>query len=99
MARIANDPEHHFGTVFNSYHAIANQFTMPKPAYLAAKTLSAFFNGYRFEKRVDVGSNADYVLAFRKGETLRFAAWTTGDSHKVVVPLGLESVDSDQTHW
>ena len=88
----ANDPEHHFGTVFNSYHANREPVYDAKPAYLAVRTLSAFFNGYRFEKRVDVGSNSDYVLAFRKGDTLRFAAWTTGDSHTVVVPLGLKQL-------
>jgi hypothetical protein len=84
-----NEPEHHFGTVFNTYHVNREPVYNAKPTYLAARTLSAFFNGYRFEKRFDVGSSSDYVLAFRKGVTLRFAAWTTGDSHKVVVPLRL----------
>ncbi|HEV7684723.1 MAG TPA: cellulase family glycosylhydrolase [Pyrinomonadaceae bacterium] len=84
----ANDPEHHFGTVFNSYHVNREPVYDAKPSYLAAKTLSEFFKGYRFEKRVEVGSSSDYVLALRKGETLRFAAWTTGNSHKVVVQLG-----------
>lgn len=82
------DPEHHFGTVFNSYHENREPVYDWKPAYLAAKTLTTFFSGYRFEKRLDVGSDKDYVLAFRKGEALRFAAWTRANSHKVVVPLG-----------
>ncbi|HEV7745551.1 MAG TPA: cellulase family glycosylhydrolase [Pyrinomonadaceae bacterium] len=88
----ANNPEHHFGAVFNSYHTNREPVYDAKPTYLAARTLSAFFSGYRFEKRVDVGSNSDYVLAFRNGETLRFAAWTTGESHKVVIPVGLSQL-------
>jgi hypothetical protein len=90
----ANDPEHHFGTVFNSYHVNREPVYDAKPTYLAAKTITAFFNGYRFEKRVDVGSSSDYLLAFRRGKTLRFAAWTTSDSHQVVLPLGLNQMSA-----
>jgi hypothetical protein len=82
-----NEPEHHFGTVFNSYHENREPVYDAKPAYLAAKTLTAFLAGYRFEKRIDVGSDEDYLLAFRKGDAMRFAAWTTGSDHKVLVPL------------
>lgn len=81
------EPEHHFGTVFNSYHANREPVYDAKPAYLAAKTLTTFFGGYRFEQRLNVGSDEDYVLAFRKGDALRFAAWTTGSRHEVLVPL------------
>jgi hypothetical protein len=83
-----NEPEHHFGTVSNSYHDGRDPVYDPKPAYLAAKTLAAFFNGYRFEKRLDAGGAEDYVFVFRKGGEMRFAAWTTSnDVHSVLLPL------------
>ncbi|HEV7798175.1 MAG TPA: cellulase family glycosylhydrolase [Pyrinomonadaceae bacterium] len=83
-----NEPEHHFGTVSNFYHDDRVRANDPKPAYLAAKTLATFFSGYRFEKRIDVGVAEDYVLAFRKGNELRFAAWTTGArAGKFLIPL------------
>lgn len=77
-----NEPEHHFGMVSNSYQAGRDPVYNPKPAYLAAKTLTTFLSGYRFEKRLDVGSAQDYVLAFRKGSEFRFAAWTTSGSSR-----------------
>lgn len=83
-----NDPEHHFGTVSNAYHESRNPVYDPKPAYFAAKNLATFFSGFRFEQRVDVGAAEDYLLAFRKGSELRFAAWTTaGRAKKVLLPL------------
>ena len=82
------EAEHHFGTVFNSYHEGRDPVYDPKAAYLAARTLTAFFNGYRFEKRLDAGRTDDYLLVFRKGSDLRFAAWTTASAaHNVVLPL------------
>ena len=54
---------------------------------MAAKTLTTFFKGYRFDQRLNVGSDDDYLLAFRRGETLRFAAWTTGNMHRALAPL------------
>jgi hypothetical protein len=83
-----NEPEHHFGTVSNFYHENRKPVYDPKPAYLAARTLAAFFSGYRFERRVDVGVAEDYVLAFRKGNELRFAVWTTANrARRVLLPL------------
>lgn len=81
------EPEHHFGTVFNLYHDNREPVYDVKPAYLAAKTFTTVFNGYRFEQRLDAGSADDYLLAFRKGNDLRFAAWTTGGNHSVIVQL------------
>ena len=93
-----NEPEHHFGVVSNSYHEGRDPVYDQKPAYLAAKTLTAFFSGYRFEKRLDVGSAGDYVLVFRKaaagqpslgagrGEQ-RYAGWTTNETHNVRLPF------------
>ena len=87
-----NEPEHHFGTVSNFYHEGRDPVYDPKPAYLAAKTLAAFFNGYRFEKRLEVGGAEDYLLVFRRagarGDDLRFAAWTTAnEARNMMLPL------------
>jgi hypothetical protein len=81
------EAEHHFGTVSHSYHKGREPVYDPKPAYLAAKTLTSIFNGYRFEKRLDIGDDGDYVLFFRRGAELRVAAWTTSGSHNVSIPL------------
>ena len=82
------DPEHHFGTVANAYYENRETVYDTKPAYLAARTLTTFFAGYRFEKRLEVGAAEDYLLMFRKGNDVRVAAWTTETRvHKVVVPL------------
>jgi hypothetical protein len=84
----ALEPEHHFGTVFNSYHEGRDPVFDPKPTYLAVKTLTTFFSGYRFEKRLAAGGGDDYVLAFRKGNSLRLAAWTTSTSaRQISIPL------------
>ena len=84
-----NDAEHHFGTVSHADKAEvdSNEMTYdPKSAYLAAKTLTSFFDGYRFVKRVEVGGATDYVLLFRKGNETRLAAWTTSPiAHNVVI--------------
>ncbi len=73
--------------VSNAYHEGREPVYDPKPAFLAAKALTAFFNGYRFEKRLEVGGGDDYVLAFRKAGDVRIAAWTAGRNHRLLVPL------------
>jgi hypothetical protein len=81
--------EHHFGVVRNGYRGGQDQVYEPKPAYLAAKTLSAYFSGYKFTKRIDVGNAADYVLAFGRGSDVRWTAWTTAaNPHRIIIPLG-----------
>ncbi len=83
-----NEPEHHFGMVRAASQGGRDQVFEPKPAYLAAKTLSGFLDGYAYQHRVSVGSDSDYVLIFTKGEELRIAAWTTSTgTHRVVVPI------------
>ncbi|HEY8184967.1 MAG TPA: hypothetical protein VIF64_02800 [Pyrinomonadaceae bacterium] len=95
-----NEPEHHFGTVSNAYQKGREPVYDTKPAYQAAKNLTTFFNGYRFEKRVEVGAAEDYLLVFRKagsqaeppgndsGGDRRYAAWTTtSEAHTVLIPL------------
>jgi hypothetical protein len=83
-----SEAEHHFGTVRNAYQQGRAQVFEPKPAYLAAKTLSQSFDGYAYQRRLNVGSDVDYVLVFGKGEELRIAAWTTSASaHRVAIPI------------
>ena len=71
------EPEHHFGTVANAYHADGAPVYEPKPAYLAAKTLTSVLRGFQFTKRLALGKPDDYALLFRKGDELRLAVWTT----------------------
>ncbi|MGA2248522.1 MAG: hypothetical protein ABSH48_26450, partial [Verrucomicrobiota bacterium] len=70
------EPEHHFGTVANAYHAGGSPAYEPKPAFLAAKTLTSVLQGFQFSKRLALGKPDDYALLFRKGDELRLAVWT-----------------------
>lgn len=78
--------EHHFGLTLSDYDGSRDPVYTPKPAYNALRSLTSFFAGCRFSKRLDLGSPADYALLFTKGDEIRLAAWTTGPPHKVVVP-------------
>lgn len=73
------EPEHHFGTVKHPYNKDRKPVYDPKPAYLAAKTLSTVLCGFQFNKRLAVGSSDDYVFLFTKGDEVRLAAWTIAD--------------------
>jgi hypothetical protein len=85
----AKEPEHHFGTVHFAYQAARQPVYEPKPAYLAAKTLTTALGGFRFEKRLPQPSREDYVVVFAKGEERRFAAWTTSAKpHPARIALG-----------
>ena len=89
-----DDPEDHFGLVRNAYRPGRDQVYEPKPAYLAARTFSEYFNGYQFEKRLPIGSDNDYVLVFSKAGDRRIAAWTTSPTaRRVNVPLGAGTFD------
>jgi polysaccharide biosynthesis protein PslG len=89
-----DDPEAHFGMVGLPETAskaagvgAASLVFHPKPAYLAAQTLTHFLDGFRFNKRLALESPDDYLLLFTKGGgELRLAAWTTGQSHTTVLP-------------
>lgn len=78
------DPEAHFGTVANAYHAGDSPVYQPKPAYLAAKTLTSVLQGFQFTKRLALGKPGDYALLFRKGGELRLAVWTTSPTPQPV---------------
>jgi hypothetical protein len=84
----SDDPEHHFGLVRTAYEPVRASLFDQKPAYLSARTLSGFFNGYKFTERLAVGSNDDYVLVFAKGGERRIAAWTTSPiARRITIPL------------
>ena len=86
---LANEPEHHFGTVYNTEHRDRVGLFDAKPAYTAAKTLTSMLAGFRFQKRIAAGGADDYLLLFAKGDAVRVAAWTSAPSaHEVVIPLG-----------
>ncbi len=85
----AKEPEHHFGTVHFAYDATRQPVCQPKPAYLAAKTLTTTLGGFRFEKRLPQPSGDDYVYLFAKGNERRFVVWTTSaKAHSVQIAVG-----------
>jgi hypothetical protein len=54
----------------------------PKPAFLAARTLTTMLGGFRFQQRLNAGSADDYVLAFVRGDERRIVAWTTSSTRR-----------------
>jgi len=84
------EPEHHFGLVRNAYKS-QDQAYDPKPAYLAVTTLTTFFEGYSFERRIPIGSDNDYALVFARGADERIAAWTSSTGHRITLPIGAGS--------
>lgn len=84
------EPEHHFGTVREPYFKDRTPVYDPKPAYLAAKTLTTQLAGFRFAQQVKLPEE-DYLLRFQKGEESRWVAWTLADSpreRKLPLPEG-----------
>jgi hypothetical protein len=80
----AKDLEHHWGIVFFPYHANREPVYDAKPSYRALQTLNTLLAGYRFSERLAVGGEADYILAFRKGDSTRLVAWTTSSREQAV---------------
>ncbi|HET7100181.1 MAG TPA: hypothetical protein VFJ52_03450, partial [Terriglobia bacterium] len=71
--------EDNFGLVKLPYHRNEKPVFSPKPAYFAMQTLSRVLKGYRFSKRLRVGTPDDYVLLFDNGKGgAHLAAWTAG---------------------
>jgi hypothetical protein len=76
--------EHNFGLV--------NADLSPKPAYLAIKTLTSEMTGYRIERRLELGSEADYALLFnRRGQPDKLVVWTTGEPHAAALDVKLNA--------
>jgi polysaccharide biosynthesis protein PslG len=74
--------EHNFGTV--------RPDLTPKPAYRAAQVLTRELAGYRVVRRLEAGSEKDFVLLLANAAGRRkLAAWTLGGPHAVTL-AGLE---------
>jgi hypothetical protein len=74
-----NEREHHFGTVGHDLQ--------PKAAYRAAQSLSATLAGYAIDKRLDPTDEKDFIFQLTAGKRRALAAWTTGASHEVTLPV------------
>jgi hypothetical protein len=85
-----SEPEHNFGLVRNRYRQNTIPVYEPKPAYLAMKTLTNQFRGYRFVERLGIGADYDYVLAFERDGRRRMVAWTTATNPHRVRVTGLK---------
>ncbi len=71
--------EHNFGIVTYAYE--------PKRSYLTAKTLLHTLKGMAFVQRIAVESPTDYALLFSDGKRETIAVWTTGESHRILLPV------------
>ena len=86
--RDPKEPEHHFGLVRYRYDPVHRPVYDAKPAYLAARTLSAALDGFRFQKRLVLGAAEDYAIVLEKGDEIRLAVWTTSASpHVIQIPI------------
>ncbi len=64
----------------------------PKAAFFAAQTLMKELAGFRYTRRVSLSSGNDYCLLFSKGQTTRQVVWTTGNTHRVTLPVSGSSI-------
>lgn len=81
------EAEHHFGTVSFEYLKDKPQVYAPKDAYKAAQTLTTQLAGFKYNKRLWTGDEADWVLLFDKGNDVKVAAWTTRkEAHEITIP-------------
>ena len=81
-----NEGEHHFGLVRHEYKGGSSPGFEPKPAFLAAKTLTTMLKGFRFQQRLSAGGPEDYVLSFARGDEFRIVAWTVSPTaHRLVI--------------
>src|SRR5438093_5917667 len=71
------EPEHHFGTVRYEYRKTGKPVYEPKPAYLAAKTLTTMLNGFSYNKRLALKNPDEFMLLFAKDQDVRVALWTS----------------------
>jgi hypothetical protein len=82
----AHEGEHHFGSVRYSYQDGHPEVYEPKPAYLAASTLSTQLHELTFSKALALGPD-EHVLLFSSASAQRMVAWTSASTdHIVTVP-------------
>ena len=83
----ANEGEHHFGTVRFPYRDGKPEVYQPKPAYLAARTLTSELRGLHFDKALALGTD-EHVLLFSGPAGQRLVAWSSAPTQStVVVPV------------
>jgi hypothetical protein len=75
-----NENEHNFGTVLPDL--------IPKPAYIAIKTMTRELSGYRIVQRLKLESEKDYALVCQNSAGgKKIVAWTMGESHLVTLDV------------
>jgi hypothetical protein len=83
-----HEQEENFGLMHHDYAEKQTPVLQPKPSAAALKTLVQVLKGYKFKERIAMESEADYVFAFSKDNTVRWIAWTTSTiPHSIVIPL------------
>ncbi|ADF37974.1 family 1 glycosylhydrolase [Priestia megaterium] len=79
-----NDPsngEHNFGIR-------QNDINIPKQAYTAINAFTYNLSGFKFNKRIYVGSSNDYVLEFKNNQKKTIIiCWTTVNKHYIELPF------------
>jgi hypothetical protein len=85
------EAEHHFGTVTYPYLEGKSPVYEPKPAYLAARTLTKDLAGLQYRKRLELGSPDEYCLLFTSeaGDQVALALWSAAREprpHEVTIP-------------
>jgi len=86
------EPEHHFGMVAYPYHEGQDPVYTPKPAFIAARTLSTVLAGYRFVEKLSVKADQAelcHALKFEKNGKIAIAVWSQQDGQTVTVQLDL----------
>ncbi len=81
------EPEHHFGTVNYEYKKDQTPVYDPKPSYLAAKTFTETFDGFKYNKRIWTEDENDFVFLFSKEgqkSEQRLAIWTLDKKGKTI---------------
>lgn len=70
------------------HRGLVDYYLDPKPAYIAATVLTREFYGYHISGRYDDGISSDVILVLKNpGDSVKVAAWTTGSSHQITLPL------------
>ena len=78
------EAEHHFGTVYLDFK--------PKPSYIAGKVLAETLGGYRFVRRLAMGTPKDYLMLFGDDKKAALAVWTLADPHAMKVNVRAKDV-------
>ena len=69
-------------------YALVTSDRMPISAYYALKNLIQQLPKGQLKRRLNVGTEEDYVLKFDTAQGTRWVVWTIGKPHKISVPVG-----------